>query len=146
MPGCEKSAPNAARPVTFSRPSGRMVRLPIHLLSVEPFAVMAVLPSFARPFACLLRVHPLARLLPVPCAAVGFVLASTRERTHARGAHAPGEPGPILKGSALRATVEGAARVCVRPKLGSAAMAAKRRTPSAGPLRGKRSAVSGALF
>src|SRR5262245_21554330 len=41
IPGCEKSAPKAARPVTFSRPSGLMVRLPIHLLSVDPFAVMA---------------------------------------------------------------------------------------------------------
>ena len=40
MPGCEKSAPNAARPVTLSSPSGLMVRLPIHLLS-EPFAVIA---------------------------------------------------------------------------------------------------------
>src|SRR5215470_5818222 len=32
MPGSLKSAPNAARPVTLSIPSGRMVRFPIHLL------------------------------------------------------------------------------------------------------------------
>src|SRR6187200_1413389 len=42
MPGCEKSAPKAARPVTLSAPSGRGVRLPIHLL-LEPFAVMSAL-------------------------------------------------------------------------------------------------------
>src|SRR5689334_18251813 len=53
MPGCTKSAPKAARPVTFSRPSGRMVRLPIHLLSVEPFAVMPDVP-----FSCALSVAP----------------------------------------------------------------------------------------
>ena len=32
MPACAKSAPNAARPVTLSSPSGRIVRLPIHWL------------------------------------------------------------------------------------------------------------------
>ena len=52
MPGCAKSAPKAARPVTFSTPSGLMVRLPIHLLSVEPFAVM--------PAVSILAVLPLA--------------------------------------------------------------------------------------
>src|SRR5262245_17773476 len=44
MPGREKSAPNAARPVTLSSPSGLLVRFPIHLL-FEPFAVIAALSS-----------------------------------------------------------------------------------------------------
>src|SRR5262245_8704564 len=115
MPGCEKSAPKAARPVTFSTPSGRMVRLPIHLLSVEPFAVMPVLPfrlrvrSLAQPFprAAIL----LARLMPAFLARRGSLVLASARRARARGAHAPNEPGPILKGSAPRATVEGAARV-----------------------------------
>ena len=35
MPGWAKSAPKFARPVTLSSPSGRIVLLPIHLLSVS---------------------------------------------------------------------------------------------------------------
>src|SRR5258708_26562848 len=37
MPGMVVSAANAARPVTLSTPSGRMVRWPIHLLLVIMF-------------------------------------------------------------------------------------------------------------
>jgi len=47
IPGIEKSAAKAARPVTLSSPSGLMVRLPIHLLSepfTEPSAVIAAVP------------------------------------------------------------------------------------------------------
>jgi hypothetical protein len=49
MPGCEKSAPKAARPVTLSSPSGLSVRLPIHLL-FEPFEPSAVIAALPVPF------------------------------------------------------------------------------------------------
>ena len=47
MPGMLVSAANAARPVTLSTPSGRMVRWPIHLLSVTTFIVLLLCISAA---------------------------------------------------------------------------------------------------
>src|SRR3954454_4213078 len=43
MPGILVSAANAARPVTLSTPSGRMVRWPIHLLSVTMFMARSLI-------------------------------------------------------------------------------------------------------
>src|SRR5262245_56783479 len=114
MPGSVESAPNAARPVTLSTPSGRIVRFPIHLL-LAPFPVILLFPVPFITLSC--RPHRQESAFVPRTASCDFI--------------------SILQGSGRRATVEHAhlATIACMPRPRWSETSTLRSVPARRPLQ-----------